>query len=404
MHKLVPALVIITLLFGATGGRAAADAGAPTTPVSIACDGGACTAEVGLKDVSPLARLGATLGIAALQSQPDALPAGTRLAIDDDLTLTLPLGDIVLPKAQLDVELGEGSRIQRLHGTAELPFPSLDALGSRGPVQPARAAVGLDLGKNLGRLDAPLDPERRYLFFDISTGLNMTVQDQEDGAALNLSAPAGQRLTLAIDTEEPLVYLAGNLSVNPGGELLLAGPLPELPDALALLPDSLLARQRGQVTVAALAGQDVADYLTLGGAWSVEAGALGQWLGMEARPLDVQGTVTLSADGVLLDGVVRSSIEPDKLLDSSVQLTLFIPLRGDLLDAFVEARGEVSVPLANVAADGSARLVLQEAAAAISQQAGKGAQTMKDLTAAGGAWLANLPNIRLGRNTLAATD
>lgn len=433
MHKLIPALVIITLLFGATVGSASADTGAPTTPISIECEGGACTAELGLEGVSPLARLGAALGIAALQSQTDALPAGAHLAIDDDLALTLPIGKIVLPKAQLDVELGEGSRIQRLNGTAQLPLPNLAALGDQSLIQPARAAVGLDLGKNLGHLAASLDPEHRYLFFDISSGLEMTVQGAEPDDALSLSAPAGQKLSLIIDTEEPLVYLAGNVNVNPAGELLLAGPLQELPGALALLPDTLLARQRGQVTVAGLAGKEVDDYLKVGGAWSVEAGALGQWLGIQARPLAVQGLVTLSADGVLLDGVVRSSIEPDKLLDSSLQFTLFIPLRGNLLDAFVQARGQVAVPVAHIDADASVRLearsavaaigdalspgsaqagaaqiedkssaqrspsALQEAAAAIGRQAANGAEAVKGLAAAGGAWFSTLPKIRLGQ-------
>ena len=152
------------------------------------------------------------------------------------------------------------------------------------------------------------------------------------GDTLSLSAPAGQALTLVIDTEEPLVYLAGNVTVNTSAELLLAGPLQDLAQQSELIPDGLPLRQRTQVTVKALAGKNAEEHLELGGAWSVGAGALGRWLGVEATPLAVEGLLTLSAEGMLLDGVVRSSIAPDTVLDSSVQLTAFVPFKGGVAE------------------------------------------------------------------------
>ncbi len=95
-------------------------------------------------------------------------------------------------------------------------------------VQPALAEVGLDTGSHLSHLAAPLDPERQYLFFNITSGMDVAGTVAATGDTLSLSAPAGQALTLVIDTEEPLVYLAGNVTVNTSAELLLAGPLQDL--------------------------------------------------------------------------------------------------------------------------------------------------------------------------------
>jgi hypothetical protein len=66
--------------------------------------------------------------------------------------------------------------------------------------------------------------------------------------------------------------------------------------------------------------------------------------------------LTLTPDGMLLDGVARSSLEPATIFDGAAELKAYIPFRGDLSDAFVEARGTVSVPLADVHADASARI------------------------------------------------
>jgi len=77
-----------------------------------------------LDGISPLARVGAALGVSALQDRSGTLPAGVRVAIDDALVVTLPVGQIALPRAQLEVEMGEHNRIARLHGTVETVFPT----------------------------------------------------------------------------------------------------------------------------------------------------------------------------------------------------------------------------------------------------------------------------------------
>jgi hypothetical protein len=257
------------------------------------------------------------------------------------------------------------------------------------------AEVGLDTGNNLAHLNAPLDPDRPYLFFNISSGLEVAAKVADTGNSLSLSTPAGQALTLVIDTKEPLVYLAGNVTVKHTGEMLLPGALLDLAQKSELIPDGLPLRQRTQVTLSGLAGKSVDEYLKLGGSWAVDAGTIGSWLGVEARPLAVDGVLTLSAEGMLLDGVVRSSIEPDRLFDGSVRLTAFVPFRRDLADAFVEARADVAIPLARVATGASARLDVSEKLAAVGQKTANGAQAVKDLAARGGHWLSTLPDLNL---------
>jgi hypothetical protein len=393
MRKFIPAILSASILIGATGGSALADAKPSSRSATVRCADGACTVQVGLDGISPLARIGAGLGLSALQRKSGALPAGVRLAIDDDLVITLPVGEITLPNAQLDVEMGDGNRIARLHGAVETPFPTLGVLSDVRIFEPAMAEVGLDTGKNLSHLHAPLDPDRPYLFFNVSTGFDVATRVADTGESLRLSAPAGQAITLVIDTKEPLVFLAGNVTVNHTGEMLLAGPLLDLAQKSNLIPDALPMRQRTQVTLSGLAGKNVDETFKLGGSWAIDAGALDSWLGIEARPLTVEGVLTLSAEGMLLDGVVRSSVEPDRLFDGSVHLTAFVPFRRDLADAFVEASADVAIPLAKVATGASARFDVPRNLAVVEQGAAGGAQVVKAVAARGSHWLSTLPDL-----------
>lgn len=412
IRKLMPAIIIATLLTGVAGGAARAEEASPR-PATLRCVDGACTVRLPAQGLPLLAKVGATLGWSALQDKAGALPAGATLTIDDELTLTLPVGEITLPKAQVEVELGEDNHVTRLHGSVQAPFPTLGVLSDVRMVQPALAEVGLDTGANLRHLAAPLDPQRQYLFFHITSGMEVAGKVADTGDTLSLAAPAGQALTLVIDTQEPLVYLAGQLNVNTSAEVLLAGPLQELAQQSELIPDSLPLRQRTRVAVAGLAGEEVDEYLRLSGAWSVEAGALGRWLGIEATPLAVEGLLTFSADGMRLDGIVRSRIEPDKVLDGSARLTAFIPFKKGAPEAFVAVETAVAVPLAKVDANSSVRLALPKVdtsaarsalhgwLATTRQRVAGGAQAVQNLAAAGGAWLGALPKPNLGsRNPL----
>lgn len=91
----------------------------------------------------------------------------------------------------------------------------------------------------------PLKDDRQYLFFHLGAGLDVEATSQR--GPLQFSFPAGQRTTLIIDTQEPLVYLAGNVTVSDPGQIALVGPLLDIAQRSEFIPDALPLRQRSAV-------------------------------------------------------------------------------------------------------------------------------------------------------------
>ena len=174
---------------------------------------------------------------------------------------------------------------------------------------------------------------------------------------MRLSIPAGQRATLVIDTEEPLVYLAGNVTVNDPGQVALVGPLLDIAQRSALIPDALPVRQRTQVAVTGqFSPADGESFVELGGGYGVDAGA--KWLGSDAQPLAINGWVRISGDGMLLNGVAGLSLAPDTVFSSELGLEAWLPFSNELDGAYAQINGSVDVPLASVSADATARVTL----------------------------------------------
>ena len=343
----------------ATGVLAApvADQSAPIASkgYGVDCQNGLCTLQAEIAPMSPLVRLAAGAAVAALNGNEDILPAGASVALDDDLTLTLPMGKVKLPQANLDLTLGEDGQIQRLHGTAQVPFPSFGLLDEARVVTPALAEVGLDSGASLAHLHAPLKEDRQYLFFNFGTGLAVDAASQR--GSMRLSIPAGQRATLVIDTEEPLVYLAGNVTVNDPGQVALVGPLLDIAQRSALIPDSLPVRQRTQVAVnGQFSPAEGESFVEVGAAYGV--GATAQWLGVDAQPLTINGWARISGDGMLLSGVIGLNLAPHTVLGSELGLEAWLPFSNELDGAYAQINGSVDVPLASVSADATARVSL----------------------------------------------
>ena len=363
IHKLTTTALAAVMLSSltATSVFAAPLAGqsSPTSPrgYNLQCEDGQCSLSADLAAASPLARLAAGVAVNALNTSEGALPAGATVAIDDDLTLSLPMGEITLPKADLALTLDDNNHVQRLHGTAQVPFPSFGMLDDARIVTPATAEVGLDSGASLAHLNAPLKDDRQYLFFTIGAGLD--VEASSPRGPMRLSIPSGQRATLIIDTQEPLVYLTGNVTVSDPGQLALVGPLLDVAQRSALIPDSLPLRERTQVAVTGqFSPADGETFVELGGARSVDVGASGQWLGIDAQPLAVTGWVRISGDGMLLNGVVGASLAPDTVFDGELGLEAWIPFGSDLDGAYAQLSGSAAVPLANLSADATARVTL----------------------------------------------
>ncbi len=91
--------------------------------------------------------------------------------------------------------------------------------------------------------------------------------------------------------------------------------------------------------VSGLTGAALDDlHLELAGRYAVDAGRLGEWLKLDGEPLAVEGGIVVNGEGLLATGVVRSSLAPERVLDSAVQAQVFVPFSVDYRDAYVELR------------------------------------------------------------------
>ena len=112
-----------------------------------------------------------------------------------------------------------------------------------------------------------------------------------------------------------------------------------------------------QFAVAGKFSKDLAEsYIKLTGAYVMDGGLLPARLGIEAQPVQVKGSLTISRDGVLAAGVVASSIEPERVFDGRADFQAFIPFREGVGEAFASVKGKVAVPVAKLSADAGAQI------------------------------------------------
>ena len=307
---------------------------------------------------TPALRLGAAqlLETLPLESQ-DAGVSKAPISISKDATLSLPWGDLKLTDVQLQVGLGADGSVERLRGTADMPFPTFGVLDDTRVVTPARADVGLDLGKNLSGLNLELDPDRQYLFLDVDTAFGVAARAPGSGSELSFSLEPGQHLMLVVDTVEPIAYLDGQITLSLDDQIALLGGILEDTAIGPYVPDSLPLRERTQFGVSGKFSKNLAEsHLTLTGAYVMDGGLLPARLGLEAKPVQVKGALTVSRDGVLADGAVVSSIEPEHVLDGGANFRAFIPFREEAGEAYASVKGKVAVPVAKLSADAGAQI------------------------------------------------
>ena len=130
------------------------------------------------------------------------------LHVTGSLLLETPLGDMALLEADLIFEYGAGgpvSGIERLRGTAQVPFPAMGILEGAEIGTPVVADVGLDYGSNLATLQAPLQDDRQYLFFHFNAGF------EASAGPIGFQAPGGQSVTFVLDPQDPFFFLTGSL-------------------------------------------------------------------------------------------------------------------------------------------------------------------------------------------------
>ncbi len=326
----------------------------------VSCDGDACTVNVSLDrfGISPIAKLGASFAIELAQDNLNFLPENAGIEIEDDLTLKLPIGDLELMDADLVLVLDENGNVERMRGTAQVPFPSVGVLENVDLDAPVKADLGLETGANLAHLNAPLDPERQYLFLDFNSGLVAESNHRVEGEdhAVRLSVPRGQNATLVIDPREPYAYLSGNVTVSVDDQLAFVGQMIDLGEANVLIPDGLPIRQRIGMQVTSSIGKGAEPFFQAGGAYSVDAGMIGNLMNVEIRPLVTQGLVTLDRSGILLDGIAEAQIAPETVFDGRTSAQIFLPFDTDIRSAYAQFDAEALIPFAGTSAEAMARL------------------------------------------------
>lgn len=334
----------------------------PIEDMDVHCRTGLCTMRLGVPELDPFSKVAANIGAALLlqtaQENIAIVPENTNIEISDDVQISLPVGDLQLLDAQLVLERGATGELERLRGTAEVPFPALPWLSEAQFDAPLRADIGLELGEHLAHLGAPLDPERAYLFLNFDAGMRVSAPFDATGArALTLSVPRGQNATLIIDPQEPFVYLAGHITMSHAEQVALLGQLLDPEQTLAFVPDTLPMQELVTVQVNGAWTDEMKDaFLRVGGGFSLRSASTERWFGMELTPLSVYGLMTLSHQGVWLNGLASSSIHPERLLDGAVQAEIFVPFADEWSDAYVQLDGGIDVPLIGVYRAGATRL------------------------------------------------
>ncbi len=93
----------------------------------------------------------------------------------------------------------------------------------------------------------------------------------------------------------------------------------------------------------------------MSGAYLLDGGILPARLGIEAQLLNLQGELTVSRDGVLVDGVLKSAIEPDKIFDSSARVVIFVPFSEAAGPGYADVDASVKAPAVDLGVGAGAR-------------------------------------------------
>ncbi|MBX3013019.1 MAG: hypothetical protein KF832_15995 [Caldilineaceae bacterium] len=325
----------------------------PTDPTDygLQCDQGFCRLQIkgaGMAVPSAVAA-GAGLLFTFLQNQISFLPDGTGLQITDDITLQTPVGHWSLLGTDLIIQLAADNSIERLRGTAQIPWPSaLAGAAGNGNGALALADLGLDLGKHLQHLQIPLAAEQSYFYLRLGVGIQpaaVSTPPQEKTSTLDTAVTRGQYLTLLFDPAQLDLWLDGNLTIALLNEWMFFNQLLRLQTGL---PFSL-ASEAVNFHLSGLFSFDwQRSYLRLDGLYTLERQFIRNWFKSNASPLAVGGSLLINQEGLLLTGVTKSSILPDRLFDGEMYVEAFLPLQGHWGNAYIAAHSQATLPMVGV--------------------------------------------------------
>ncbi len=123
------------------------------------------------------------------------------------LLLTTPLGQVPIANASVVFEKGDDPKygLERVRGFVGMPFPVAGALRGFEVDDLVTASIGLDWGKNLKDLEAPIHDDRKYLFFHYQTGF------EARSGPISITLPGAADATLIFDPFDPFLFARGSL-------------------------------------------------------------------------------------------------------------------------------------------------------------------------------------------------
>ena len=323
----------------------------PAKTASVRCD-----VDLGSRTPNWLPATG--LALTVLENNLKFLPDGAGISVSDGLALDLPIGNLKLADANIDLKMGENGVVDSFRGTAQLPTPNLGIFTRASLKNPMATTVGYDYAREMPQVGVTLDPERKYLFFDLAAGteLEATVAGDTEGS-LWLSIPEGQRATVVIDPAERFAFIDGNVTMRYSGSMAFLAGMMDGVEVADFLSGDLPLRHEATVHVSGVLSDDLADSrLELEGRYAVDGGKLAEWLNVTGEPLALEGGLVISDAGLLGTGIVRSSVMPENVWNSAVQGQVFVPFSTDLSQAYAALNTKVDLPFADMTADGYARL------------------------------------------------
>lgn len=278
---------------------------------------------------------------------------GGSLEIGDSITLSLPMGSVQFKNGDFSLHLDKDGKLDRFHGKSDSVTPKLNLGPNIQIAGPFAMEIGYDYGHTLDGLSTVLDPNRRYLFFDLGGGLTLstTVPGGNNDEPVAFTIPDGDRMSIVVDPQDKLVYLDGQVTLNQLTDLGLAlGTFGLTPATMPLL-NGVVLPTRTTVGVAALLSPDMSkNFLQFSGGMGINGGPLGKLLRLEGEPLGFDGLLRADSNGLLLGGVAKSSLNPEKVLDTRGELAVYIPFTGNELP-YVQLGGKLRVPLVGIEAE-----------------------------------------------------
>jgi hypothetical protein len=310
------------------------------------------------KAIATVAWLALTLSMAAQPAHALTHPARPPAQASNSIKLALPFGNIELFDAQVQAKDGADGTPESFRGTARVKLPAAGPLANLKLPDLVRADVGLDKGSALTAFGAPLEADRRYFFLSFGTGLNLSRQIQDDAGitqTLGISVPAGERVVLIVDPEEPLLFLQGKFNVTYTGDLAVISQLLESRGIAVPGLENVKLPGMGTVVISGtLAPGTNKSFIELSASTGLGAGPIGAIIGLQAQPLTLQGGARIDSAGATVTGITTSTVGTAASGGGQVQMR--VPFDGQ--QPFIDLTGALSVPLAQVQAAGAQRITL----------------------------------------------